>query len=154
MDWHFFVGSVKFSLERFLLPFDTEFSVQTPVFFRNKCIDLILAVADDPKCYRLNTPRTQTSLDLCPEKRTDAVSYHSIQHSSGLLCIYQIHIQIPWLLDRILHGCLGDLIKRNPAHFVRIFLQCLHQMPGNRLSFTVRVRCKINLICFLCSLTK
>ena len=58
------------------------------------------------------------------------------------------------MLQGILYCSFGDLVEGDSVHFVRILLQSLHQMPGNGLSLTVRVSCKINLICLLGCLAK
>ena len=70
-------------------------SIQVPVFLRNKCIDLILAVTDHAQGYRLHAAGAQPPLYLCPQKRADAVPYHTVQHTAGLLGIDQIQIQRP-----------------------------------------------------------
>ena len=94
-----FVCSIEFCLKRLLFPMDLKCAVKAPVFFRNKGIDLFLSVAYDPKRHRLHAPCAQASFYLCPEQRTDAVAYHTVQHSSGLLCIHKIHIKLSWLFD-------------------------------------------------------
>ena len=63
-----------------------------------------------------------------------------------------MHINRARGLQRSLNRILGNLIKADP---VDLFILCLsqlqrfHQVPGNGLSLTVRVRCEINLVCFL-----
>ena len=150
MDWKFLICTIKLRLQWFLLAFYFELSIQAPVFFRNKGVDLILSVTDDAKSNWLHSSSTQTSFDLCPEKRADAVTHHTIQHSSCLLCVYKIHIQISRLFDWIFDRSLSNFIKGNSAHLGRVFFQCLHQMPGNCFSFTVRVSCQVNFFSWFC----
>ena len=58
------------------------------------------------------------------------------------------------MLQGILYSSLCDLIESDSVHFIRIFFQSLHQVPGNCFSFTVRVSGKINLISFFGCLAK
>ena len=45
----FLQGSVIMCCHGLFLPFDRKLCIQSPVFFRNKCIDLIFSVTDDTK---------------------------------------------------------------------------------------------------------
>ena len=84
--------------QRLLLAVRLEFCIQRPVFFRNECIDLVLAVADDAQGYRLYSSGAQPALYFCPQKRADLVTHNTIQNTSGLLCVDKIHIDIARLL--------------------------------------------------------
>ena len=53
-----------------------------------------------------------------------------------------------------LYSSLCDLVESDSVHFIRIFFQSLHQVPGNCFSFTVGVSGKINLISFFGCLAK
>ena len=55
---HLLVCSVEFSLQRLFLAIHKEFTIQAPVFFRDKRINLLLPVTDDAKCNRLHTAST------------------------------------------------------------------------------------------------
>ena len=56
------------------------------------------------------------------------------------------------MLERFLNRILGDLVKGDPVHLLFIigpvYLQGLYEMPGYRLSFTVRVGSKEYVIRF------
>ena len=76
---------------------------------------LMQALKEDPSKMR------RISFNEITKERTDRISYHTVKHSSCLLCIYQVHIQIPRLFDGILYSSLCDFVKRNSAHLRRIF---------------------------------
>ena len=51
------------------LPLHLQLRIQRPVFLRDKGIDFLLPVADNPKRHRLYTPRGQSTLHLGPQNR-------------------------------------------------------------------------------------
>ena len=56
------------------------------------------------------------------------------------------------MLQGLLDGILRNLIKGNSLYLavsVLFQLQCLGQMPGDGLSLAIRVRCEIDVVCFL-----
>ena len=89
-----FICSIKLCRERTFFSFHLQNCIQSPVFFRNKRVDLIFSVSHKTQRYRLHSSRAQSSFDLCPEKRTDPVAHHTVKDTSRLLCIYQIHINV------------------------------------------------------------
>ena len=142
---HFlFFFSVKLCRQRFFLSRNLKIRLQCPVFFRNKGIDLILPVSDNPQGHRLYPSGAQSPFNLLPQKGADPVSHHPVQHSSGLLLVHQIHVNLSGVLDGLLHRGFGDLVEGNPAHLAAVQIQSLGQMPGNRLTFAVRVGRKID----------
>ena len=140
--------SIEFCCKRLLFSLYLEIGVQWPVFFRNKRCDLIFPVCNDAKCHRLHTTGTKSSFYFCPENRTDLISHDTIQHTTRLLRIYQIHVDITCIFQGCLYRTFSDLVKTDPVYFLSFQLKCFHQVPGNCFSFAVRVSCKINLICF------
>ena len=145
-----FFFSVELCNQRFLFSRNFKYSIQWPVFFRNKCIDFFLSVRYNPQRNGLYPTGTQSTFDLFPQHRTDPVTNHTVQDTSCLLFIHQIHIYVSGMFDRLFHCAFGDLIKSDSPHLFFIQLQCCCQMPGNRFSLTVRVSCEIYFICLFC----
>ena len=113
--------------------------VDGPVFLRLEGPDLLLPVHDHPHCHRLHPSGGKTGTDLFPQERTDLIAHDPVQHTAGLLGIHQLHIQLPGMIHTIFNTGTGDLIEGDPVGLVGIHPQDLRQMPGNRLSFPVRV---------------
>ncbi len=132
--------------QRLFFALDLERRVERPVLFRDKCIDLILPVTDDAQRHRLHPARAQPSLDLCPQKRRDAVAHHPVQHAPRLLRIHETHIDLPRILEGFLHRIPGDLVERNAVHLFVLQLQGDIQMPRDRLPLAVRVRREVDLV--------
>ena len=125
----FLARPVKMCCQRLLYAFHGKQGIQRPVFLRDKCIDFFFPVTDEFEGCRLNTPRTQATLNLLPEQRTDQITHHTVQDTPGLLGIYQIHIDLPGSLDRILYCIFRNLIEGDTIHLLWIELQCRGKMP-------------------------
>ena len=140
--------------QRLLLSLDLQNRIQTPVFLRNKGIDLILAVSDHSQRNRLYTACRKASLHLCPQEGRNLITHDSIQHSSCLLGIHKVHIDFTGMLKRLRHRTLGDFIEGDPRCLLVLKLQRSHQVPGNCFSLAVRVRCQIDLVGLLHALSE
>ena len=137
--------------DRLLFPLHIKIRVDAPVFFRDEGIDFILPVADHAERHGLNAAGRKAALDLCPQKRTDAVPDHAVQHAARLLRIDKIHINFPRMPDGLLHRVLRDFVERDAGDlFVLVLLiiepECRDEMPGNGLPLAVRVGCEINAV--------
>ena len=98
------------------------------------------------KSCRLNTSCGKTALNLGPHNGGNAVAYNTVDDTSCLLSINKIHINLSGMLQGFLYGILGDLIESDSVtFFISESKGCL-KMPADCLSFTVRVRCEINVI--------
>ncbi len=142
-------STVILGQKRLLLSGHRKGSIQRPVLFRNKGVDLLFSVADDAQRHRLDTPRAQSPLDLRPQHRRYLIAHHPVQTPSCLLGIHQIHVDLSGVLQRFFDRRLRDLIKSNAVNFLVFQFQRREQVPGNSLPLAVRVRCQIYLLGFL-----
>ena len=123
--------------------------INAPVFLRLKCLDLLLAVHDQTHGNRLHTSGRQSALDLLPKERAELIADQTIQDAPCLLRIHQINVDLVRIRHARLHAGLGDLVERHAVIRIHVQVQHLCQMPRNRFSLAVRVRCKVNGIAFL-----
>ena len=85
--------------------------VQRPVFLRRERFDLSLAVIHHAGGNRLHASGGKAPPDLFPKKRTELIAHNSIQNAPGLLGVHQILVDVPWLLNGLLHHLFRDLVK-------------------------------------------
>ena len=143
---HLFVRPVKMGRKRRLPPGNREIRVERPVLLRDEGCDLIFPVRDDAERDRLDAACRQAPLYFRPEKRRDLVADHAVEHAAGLLGVHEVHVDSPGVLERGLDRVLRDLVERDAAHLLLFKLEGRDQVPGDRLSLTVRVGCKIDLV--------
>ena len=117
-----------------------------PVLFRYEIHDLLLAVADDTRRYRLHAASGQSLLHLCPQDGADLVADEPIKHAARLLCIYEPHVDGTHVLDRGFDSVRRDLVEHNAALARGIEVQNVRQMPGDRFTLAVRVGREIDLV--------
>ena len=140
--------AVIFCQKRLFTSFYRKFCFHTPIFRRNKRIDLCFSVGNNTQCHGLHASRTKSAFYLLPQQRADGISHDTVKHTSCLLGIHKIHINLARLFDSLAHRIFCNFIKCNTFCLFRIQFQCEKQMPGNRFPFTVGVRREIDLICF------
>ena len=126
--------------------------VNCPIFLRNESADLLLTLDNHTLCDRLHTARTQATLYVFPEQRTDLITYDTVKNTARLLRVDLIHIQRTGRLDGSLDSGFGDLIEGDAHDLLRGDAEHGGQMPGNRLPLAVRVGCQINTAGSLCLL--
>ena len=121
---------------------------KVPVLFRNERLNLPLSLADKAERHRLHASSADPPFDPRPQQRTDHISDNPIENAPRLLRINQIHVQIPRMLKRLCDGGTRDLMECDPFErgLAVDILQDLVQMPGDRLSFAVRVGRQIDFL--------
>ena len=128
--------------EGLLLSLNGQFGVQAPVLLGNKGVDLLLPVPDHTQGNGLDSARGQAPFDFCPEQGGDPVADHTVQDPAGLLGIDQVHVDLPGILQGFRNCLFGDLVEGDPVDLLVLEVTQLEgrdQMPGNGLSFAVRV---------------
>ena len=113
--------------------------VQRPVLLGLEGTDLVLPIHHHPGSHGLDTTGGQPPAYLLPQQRRQLIANDSVQNAAGLLGVHQIIVNVPGMLDRILHYLLRNFVKRDPLSLPVRQIQKLLQMPGNGLSLPVRV---------------
>ena len=133
--------------------FALELGGDGPVLPGHELVDLLLPVADDPGGHGLDPSRGQSLSHLGPEDGADLIAHQPIEDPPGLLCVHQVHVDGPGLLEGALDGGGGDLVELDPALALLVQLQDLGKMPGDGLPLPVRVGGQVDLIHLLRFLT-
>ena len=120
--------------------------MQLPEFFRHKLPDLPLPLHNQSHGDGLHTPRRQAPGNLCPQQRRNHITHNTVQEPAGLLRIHPVVIQIARILEGFLNRPLGDLVKHYTTIFVRLAANGLLKVPGNRLPFSIQIRCQIDMV--------
>ena len=88
-------------------------SLNFPIFFRYKAVNLFLTFTNKSHGYCLNSSGTQTTIEYFPEKWTNLITKDSIQYPSRLLSIHQISINPSRMFYPRFYTAFCDLIKKN-----------------------------------------
>src|ERR1700678_82679 len=64
-----------------------EMRVNRPIFFLLERLDLTFALDDQAESNGLHAPGRQAAAHFIPEQRRDLISYESVEHTAGLLCV-------------------------------------------------------------------
>ena len=79
---------------------------------------------------------------MLADKRTELVADQTVEHPPCLLRVDEVHVDVAWVAERLLHSGLSDLVKDHTFGILRHYLkfpQRLHDVPGDGLAFAVRV---------------
>ena len=123
-----------------------------PIFLGNEFFDLRIAFYDDPRRNGLYAACGKSALDRFPKIGADLLSHDSVEDSTRLLRVDEIHIDGMRFLDTALYGLFGDLIERNAICVFGFNAEDGRKMPRDGFPFSVRVSCDIYFICVLCFL--
>ena len=127
-------------------------SVQRPVLLGDKFCDLAVAVIHHAGRHALHAACRQAGADLLPHNGTDLITHHAVENTACLLGIHQVHIEAAGICHRLGDHLTGDLVKGHAAGLgLGQVKKCL-QMPGNGLTFAVRVGGEIDGVALFCRL--
>ena len=117
--------------------------------FAHKRIHFAFTFHNQADCYRLYTSSRQGRFHFTPQYWRKFKAYNTVEYTTCLLGIHQIHINITWMLYRFQDSRLGNFVEYDTFGFLRIQSQHFEQMPGNSFSLAVLIGCEPNHICFL-----
>ena len=120
----------------------TRSSVIPSVFLTLEGTDLLLPLHYDAGGHALYAACGQAAAHFAPQQRGELITHNAVKNAAGLLGIHQILIEGAGVLDGFADHLLGDLIKGDAVGLVVRNSQQLLQVPGNGLSFAVRVGCE------------
>ena len=106
-----FEASDEIGFKAFLLSVFTQQRCDTPVLLWKKGAYLGFTVANEPESHRLDTPGACSRLNAPPEQWADLITDQAIQHPARLLRVEEVFIDLPWLLDGLLHRPFGNFIE-------------------------------------------
>ena len=132
------------------LPVLLAIQVDAPVLACDKCADLDFALADQPERGALHAAGRQPAADFLPQQGGQVETDQIVQRASRLLRIDQRLQDFARIGDRSAHGALRDFVEDHALHGLvlqqTLLLENLRKVPGNRLTFTVRVSCEEDMV--------
>ncbi len=128
--------------------------VDGPILFLDERLDVAFALDDQPQGHGLHAACGEPSAYFVPQQRRNLITNQTVEHAAGLLRVHQIAVDIAGMLERILHGALGDLVKRDPADSDRRLLtllavhalatEFLGEVSSDGFAFAVRIRRQVD----------
>ena len=121
-----------------------KFGAEDPVGCRGERANLRFAFANEAQAHGLHAAGAEAFADLLPKRRADLVADEAVEDASRLLGVDERHVDVARGLEGPAHGGRRDLVVLDAAELrLRVLLQTglenLLEMPGDRLSFAVRV---------------
>ena len=98
-----------------------EMRVDRPIFFLLERLDLAFALDDQTQRDCLHASGGQSAANFVPQQRGNLVADNSVQYAPGLLCIYQIAIDVARVLKGGPYRALRDFVKRHSTDALRVF---------------------------------
>ena len=140
VELHFLLPAMEGRLEPAHVGGDAvQLHIQRPVFLGHKGTDLLFPLGHQTGGHRLYPSGGESPADLLPQQRRELIAHDTVQNAPGLLGVHQILVDGPGGGNGLVDHLLGDLIKGHPVGLVVRNAQQFFQMPGNGLSFPVRV---------------
>ena len=113
-----------------------------PILFRFECTDFFFSFANEAGRHRLHAAGGKAPVHLAPQPGRELVAHQTVQHAAGLLGVYAIEIDGLGVRDGLTDRRRCDFVERNAHIVLRIHIEKLGEMPGNRFAFAIRVRCQ------------
>ena len=121
-----------------------ESGVDCPVFLLFETVDFFFPLANQPEGYRLHPARTQACPHFLPQKRRDHVSHEPVQGSPCLLRFIEPGVEFVRLRKGFRDSLSCKLVEKYSSNRFPRGADLLGYMPGDCLSFPVRVRAQID----------
>ena len=131
--------------------FRGQLCVDRPVFPRLECADLVFSVHNQTHRDRLHSACGKSAADFAPEERAELIADDAVENAARLLRIDKIKVDLVRMRHTCLHTGFGDLIELDAVVLFGIEPEQLRQMPRNRFTLAVRVRCEPDARAFLCA---
>ena len=118
---------------------------EIPILRGNERHALTFTLHNHTRSHRLHTASRQARHNLLPQNRADLIAIQTVQDAARFLRIHQIHIQLASVFGGLTNRGLSNLVEHHALNR-HLRLQRLQQVPGNRLTLTVRVCCQKKLV--------
>ena len=110
---------------------------------------LALTLYDKTYGNTLHTTGREGGLHLAPQHGRQLETYQTVEHTTGLLGIHQVHVQRARMLDGIKDSGFGNLVEHDTLGLLLIQSQHLTQVPRDGFSLAVFIGCEPYLTGFL-----
>src|SRR5262249_27440198 len=115
-----------------------------PVLFGFETLYLAFALHDQADGYGLDAAGTKAARDFRAQERAELVTHHAIEEAARLLGGDAVHINGTRVSESVLNRSLGDFIEGDPVGSCVLQAERFLEVPGNRLTFAIRIRRKIH----------
>ena len=125
-----------------------ELCVYRPIFLGLERTDLLLAVNYHAHRDALNAAGGKSAAYLLRNKRAQAIADESVEYSSRLLCVDEIHVDGARMIHAVLDSGFGYLVEGDSVLVLKIEIEQGRKVPRYRFSLAIRVGCEDNFIAF------
>ena len=126
-----------------------EEGVYPVIWFTLECLNLAFPFYNQSYGYALHTSGRERRLYFAPEDWRQLEAHKAVEHTAGLLRVYEIHVQVSWIAYGIHDGRLGDFVEHDTAGLLLVQTEHLAQMPRDGFSLAVLIGCEPYLVGFL-----
>ena len=120
------------------------------VLFAAEVLYLAFTLHDEANGDALHAACREAWLDLAPEHGTEFEAHDAVQHSACLLCVDQVEVYLPRVLDGIQYGGLCDFVEDDAAGILRLEVKHFVEVPADGFSLAVFIGCQPHHRCYLC----
>ena len=146
----FAVDADKLGLEALVgLPLGVKQRLESPILNRLETRNLAFALHNQAHSNGLHAASRESPANLVPQQWRNLIADQPVEHTARLLRVHEILVDVAGVLECILHGLLGDLIKGYAADlfpFFGIRAKLQREVCRDRFAFAVRVRRKEDLV--------
>ncbi len=113
--------------------------IDCPVFLLFESVDFFFALADQPQGDRLHPSCAEARSHFLPQKRRDHVPDEPVEDAPCLLGLIKLSVEFVRLYEGFHDRLARKLVEKNSSNrFFRV-ADLFGDMPGDRLSFPVRI---------------
>ena len=88
--------------------------LERPVLAGRECVDLALALDDEPHRHGLHATGRQSGADLARQQRAERVADEPVDDPAGLLGVHEVGVDLAGIGERLADGPFRDLAERDP----------------------------------------
>ena len=115
-----------------------------PVFLRNKCADLSLALNNKAHRDRLHAASRQPARHFAPKQWRQHETHHTVEKAARLLSAHARHLELTRRLKCLPNSIFSDFIKHHAPKALLVSPDGLAKVPRDSFPFSIKVGRKIN----------
>ena len=112
-------------------------------------LDFAFTLDNQTYCHTLYTTSRKRRLYLAPQHGRQFETHQTVQYTTGLLGVHQIHVQMTRRLDSIQNGGFGNFVEYDTVCFLFVQSQYLAQVPADGFSLAVFIGCQPDFLSLL-----
>ena len=112
-------------------------------------LDFAFAFDNQSYCHTLYAACRKRRLHLTPQYGRQFKAYQTVEYTTSLLGIHQIHVQMTRRLDSTQNSWLGNFVEHDTVCFLFVQSQHLTQVPADGFSLAVFIGCQPDFLSLL-----